>query len=253
MTHDSTIKLFRQAEDYFFRSISQECLEFAEIAKAYITGVPVASLNPVYIKTKCDITEIIRKTQVFYLNKYPFEIIIPKELCTQDKESALKKLGYVKIVQSTTMVASLMDNIDYDYDDNDFIIQLDQNLKDWMVPMISAFDSTFEITLLYAKTHENALKKGFKLEHFCLYKDKQPISSITLSMQGNSARIDDVGTTHLYQGKGYATNLIKHALCEAKKSGLTYCFLEASNSALSIYKKLGFTPLSKNNIYSKPV
>ena len=247
----STVNLFRQAEDYFFRGISQEYLEFDEMAKAYITGVPVASLNPVYIKIKCDIPEIIRKSQVFYPNKYPFEIIIPKEFCTQGKKNALEKLDYVKIAESTAMVASLMDNIDYDCDNNDFTIQLDQSLKDWMVPMISAFDSTFEMTLLYAKTHENALKQGYRFEHFCLYKDKQPISSITLSMQGNSARIDDVGTIPLYQNKGYATNLIKHALGEEKKSGLTYCFLEASNSALSIYKKLGFAPLSKNNIYSK--
>ena len=150
------------------------------------------------------------------------------------------------------MVASLMDNIDYDWDDNDFTIQLDQSLKDWMVPMISAFDSTVAITLLYAKAHEDLLKQGFRFEHFCLYKDKQPISSITLSMQGNSTRIDDVGTIPLYQGKGYATKIIKRALSEIKKLGLTYCFLEASNSALLIYKKLGFTPLSKNNIYSKP-
>ncbi len=247
----STINLFRQAEDYFFRGISQEYLEFDEVAKAYMTGVPVASLNPVYIKTKCDISDIIRKSSVFYPREYPFEIIVPKNSCTLDTKNAFKKMGYVKIVQSTTMVASLMDNIDYDCDDNDFTIQLDQSLKDWMVPMISAFDSTFEMILLYAKTHENALKQGCRFEHFCLYKDKHPISSITLSMQGNSARIDDVGTIPLYQGKGYATNLVKHALCEAKKSGLTYCFLEASNSALSIYKKLGFTPLSKNNIYSK--
>ena len=249
----SVINLFHQAEDYFFSGISQKCIDFDRVAKAYMTEVPIASLNPVYIKTKCDITEIIRKSHVFFPGDHPFEIILPKEFCISNIKKTLKKLDYVQIAKSTPMVVSLIENVDYGDNDNnkDFIIRLDQSLKDWMVPMISAFESTLEMTFLYSKTHKNALTQGYRFKHFCLYIDKQPISSITLSMQGNSARIDDVGTIPLYQKKGYATKLIKHALCEAKKLGLSYCFLEASDSGLSIYKKLGFCPLLKNNIYSK--
>lgn len=41
------IKLYRQAEDYFFRGISSKCLDLGDEANAYITGG--AELNFIYI------------------------------------------------------------------------------------------------------------------------------------------------------------------------------------------------------------
>lgn len=55
-----------------------------------------------------------------------------------------------------------------------------------------------------------------------------------------------------FQGKGYARALMTYALSEAKGLGASYAFLEASDSGLGVYQKLGFEPLFKNNIYSRP-
>jgi ribosomal protein S18 acetylase RimI-like enzyme len=90
------------------------------------------------------------------------------------------------------------------------------------------------------------------LLHSSLYKQEQPISSITLSINNDLARIDDVGTLPEFQRKGYATHLIKDALSAAKKLNVNYCFLESSTSSFSIYKSLGFEFLFKNNIYTNP-
>lgn len=115
-----------------------------------------------------------------------------------------------------------------------------------------AFESTIEICRVYAGTHENALKRNINLRHFSLYKQEQPISSITLLMCDNTiARIDDVGTLPAFQGKGYASALMRYVLLEAQKLGARHCFLESSDSGLGVYQKLGFETLFKNNIYSR--
>ena len=71
-------------------------------------------------------------------------------------------------------------------------------------------------------------------------------------MHDNSiARIDDVGTLPEFQGKGYASALMRYVLSEAKKLGARHCFLESSDSGLGVYQKLGFESLFKSNIYSR--
>lgn len=128
----------------------------------------------------------------------------------------------------------------------------DDQLNDWMMPLIGAFESTFEICSIYGTTHEKAFKRNINLRHFSLYKQEKPIASITLSMHDNTiARIDDVGALPEFQGKEYASALMRYVLSEAKRLGAHHCFLESSDSGLGIYQKLGFEPLFKNNIYSR--
>jgi ribosomal protein S18 acetylase RimI-like enzyme len=69
------------------------------------------------------------------------------------------------------------------------------------------------------------------------------------TLREEKARIDDVVTLPAFQGKGYATHLMRHVLSQAKKLGARYCFLESSDSGFRIYQKLGFEPLYKNNFW----
>lgn len=167
---------------------------------------------------------------------------------------ALNSIGYTQKSKSVSMVVDL-DRFPIDqtatFDSETTIKPNDNQLNDWMMPLIGAFESTFEICSVYATTHENALKKNINLRHFSLYKESKPISSITLSLNNGVARIDDVGTVPELHGKGYATHLMRYVLSEAKKLGARYCFLESSDSGLGVYEKLGFDPLFKNNIYSR--
>ena len=167
----------------------------------------------------------------------------------------LTTMGYPQKSESVSMAVNL-DKFSFDqtasFYDETMINANDDQLNDWMMPLIGAFESTFEICSIYATTHETALKKNINLRHFSLYKQEKPIASITLSMCDNSiARIDDVGTQPEFQGKGYASALMRYVLSEAKRLGAQYCFLESSDSGLGVYQKLGFEPLFKNNIYSR--
>ena len=181
---------------------------------------------------------------------------MPQELCVPQIVDILNTMGYTQKSKSVSMVVGLdrfLNDPNLSFDAETMIKENDNKLNDWMMPLIDAFESTFEICSIYANIHENALKKGINLRHFSLYKQEKPIASITLSIHDSVARIDDVGTLPEWQGKGYATHLMIYTLLEAKKLGATHCFLESSDSGLGVYQKIGFKPLFENNIFSGKV
>lgn len=251
----SLINMYRQAEDYFFRGISLKYLDLGEGANAYMTGIPIADLNLIYVTHKTNILDkILNQGEQFYAeDNLSFVIIIPQEFCTTEIENTLNTRGYSQSGKSVSMAVKLESfktHNNVNFDDGTIIQANDDKLNDWMSPLIGAFESNFEISSHYARLHEIAMKK-LELHHFSLYKQGKPIASITLSIHNSLARIDDVGTLPEFQGKGYATRLMTYVLSKAKELGATHCFLESSDSGLSIYQKLGFEALFQNNIYSK--
>ena len=251
--NDPLINLYRQAEDYFFSGISSKCLNLDDGANAYMTGG--AELNYIYITRNTNaLDKILIQGRQFFDQDLSFEVIIPQELCTPQMAGVLNTMGYHQKNKSVSMVVDL-DRFSIDktnsFDAETMIKANDDQLNDWMMPLIGAFESTFEICSIYTTIHERALKKNINLRHFSLYKQEKPIASITLSMHDTMARIDDVGTLPEFQSKGYATQLMRYVLSEAKNLGAHHCFLESSDSGLGVYQKLGFNTLFKNNIYSK--
>lgn len=253
------IKLYRQAENYFFSGISSKCMNLGDDATAYMTAVPVADLNLIYVtKNTNNIHQILSLGKQFYAqDNLSFVIIIPQEFCSPEMEKILNTMEYIQTGKSVCMgvtIDLLTINSATRFDDSSINIKSnDDKLNDWMMPLIEAFESSIEISSIYASTHKSALIKKINLHHFSLYTQEKPIASITLSLNDNIARIDDVGTLPEFQGKGYATYLLRYVLDEAKRLGAHYCFLEASDSGLGIYQKLGFETLFKNNIYSRKV
>ena len=249
------INLYRKAEDYFFRGISSKCLNLDDVANAYMTGG--AELNFIYITRSTNALDkiLIQGKEFFDQDNLSFDVIIPQKLCTPQMADVLTTMGYPQKSKSVSMAVDLY-KFSFDqtarFDDETMIKANDDQLNDWMMPLIGAFESTFEICSIYATTHENAFKRNINLRHFSLYKQEKPIASITLSMHDNTiARIDDVGTLPEFQGKGHASALMRYVLSEAKRLGAYHCFLESSDSGLGVYQKLGFEPLFKNNIYSR--
>ncbi len=79
-------------------------------------------------------------------------------------------------------------------------------------------DST--VTDEYIRYHQRALDKQTNMVHLVLFADQQPVSTLTMTFNNETARLDDIGTDIQYQGKGLATSLIKHALYLAINKGL---------------------------------
>lgn len=247
------VKLFRQSEDHFFTAIASECLDFKKSAKAFITNVPIGDLNPIIFQNVSNIDQILAQGKSFFKKaNVPFVAIIPEKYCSPEVINILEQRNFKLTDQSVAMFTTIEEQhpSQDSLTQSEVFIQLDTNLNDWVRPLIGAFNSSIEVGASYSKIHQKALDKGIKVQHFCLYYKQQPVSSLTLSSHNNLARIDDVGTLPSFQRKGYATQLLKYALSIALESGATYCFLEASNSGLSIYEQHGFKQLFRNNIYS---
>lgn len=245
------ITAYHRAEDYFFRAISTHCLDISDTATAYMTGVPVRDLNIVYIRNnKESIKSILAKCKTFYdQHNLLFAAIVPENLCPQGTNAVIHEAGYHQAGKSVAMALDLKTATPGAYGSAE-IRANDDHLYQWMIPMIESFESTFDMTTCYADAHKHAQALQSRLYHYNLYQDDKPITSITLSVHGTIARIDDVGTIPEHQRKGHATCLVNFALAKAKELGATHCFLEASESGLSIYQKLGFFPLFTTNIFS---
>lgn len=251
---NTLVPLYHQAQEYFFTSISSKCIALDESAKAYMTGVPVADLNFVYvIKFPHALHKILIQSQAFYHPEgLSFIVAIPQEFCTSQIKNTLDILGYSsreKTFSLSIQLDKLKTQSAARFKTHGIVRPNDSLLNDWIAPLIDAFGSPFEISSKYITAHERALRKNANLHHFSLYKHERPIASITLSLDDTVARIDDMGTVPEFQRKGYATHLLIYVLSEAKRLGAQYCFLEATDSGLTFYQKIGFEILFENNIY----
>lgn len=248
--NNDLIPLFYQAEDYFFRSISRECLDFDDNACLYITGLDSEYLNPFrllnnILNIKDVLNECIALTQK---QNVKWIINISEHVMNKNLESTLNQMSFKFDLKYASMFINLA-QYNNTHSNNNIIKNTNDNLNDWMMPLIGAFESTFDQTDLYRQRHQKALNNKANFHHFTLYENNLPVASLTLSINNNTAHIDDVGTSPTSQGKGYATSLMHIALSEAIQRGATHCFLEASASGLSLYQKIGFNTLFTNYIY----
>jgi ribosomal protein S18 acetylase RimI-like enzyme len=243
------ITLYRQAADYFFRGISLKTMDFSDEATAYMTGAPVGDLNPVFVRRDAlSFEEILTASESFY-GSLSYTIVIPENFL--EYQRILKSKGYAQTSESHCMMLDLdLFQKEIILEDELKIVSTDENLSDWMTPLIDAFECTVEIMSPYVSAHAKALQQKASLQHFTLYKNADPVASITLSLHNHLARIDDLGTLPKYQRKGYATHLLLYVLEKAKKKGAKYCFLESSDLGFSLYERYGLKTLFKNQIYA---
>ena len=255
-TLESLSKSFYEMEYYFFNSISQDTLVFDDTAVAFLSGVLAPNLNPLSIrKNVTTLGSIVEQSKRLYdSHQCPWMVSLSNALNSPITEMILNKAGLDFGEQSVTMFLPIeaqarpASTRAGDVPENN-IQSVNNNLDDWITPLVEAFESTLELCTQYAASHARAISKDANFHHFTAYENNHPVSSITLSVNEHNARIDDVGTLPAYQNKGYATALMNHALSEAQKMGCTHCFLEASDQGLSVYEKIGFQLLFKNHIY----
>ena len=243
-------------EYYFFKGISQDTLVFDDAAVAFLSGVLAPNLNPLSIrKDVATLGSIIEQSKKLYdSHQCPWMVSLSEALDSSKTPLILNKAGLDFGEQSVTMFLPIgtqaLSALTKAGDAPEKNIKCaNDNLNDWIIPLVEAFESTLELCTQYAASHARALSKGANFHHFTAYENNHPVSSVTLSVNEHNARIDDAGTLPAYQNQGYATALMNHVLSEAQKMGCTHCFLEASDQGLSVYEKIGFQPLFKNHIY----
>jgi len=242
---------YYKCEDYFFRAISKECLDFSGKGTAYLLGIESPYLNPLFLrKNKDPFERVLEKSALFYeAYACPWAVIIPEELTTKNHCEVLNSYEFTLNEKSVSMGIDLGASLKFENLKNFEIKSFSHNLEEWMIPLVDAFGSTQDITSQYVETHKHALDLSAHFHHYTLFIEKCPVSSLTLSLNQKGACLNDVATLPKFQKQGFASSLILFALSQAQKLGAKHCFLDASIGAVSLYQRLGFTSLFKNNIF----
>ncbi|EPL9568183.1 GNAT family N-acetyltransferase [Providencia rettgeri] len=245
--------LFYQQEDHFWSAICSEVLKVSENTIAYFSELNLPIFNFIYLHQGASLSEFEHAESAFKQQSKPYVLVVHQHELSQF-EHEIEKRGLIADGESTAMILptsalSLFKeplSLEVGYQ----IKQCDKQLNDWAQPLISAFpvdsdDEEDDNTVIneYIRYHQRALDKHVNMMHFVLFADEQPVSTLTLTINNKTARLDDIGTDIRFQGKGFATKLIKYALAICNQQGIEQCVLEASSDGLSIYKKMGFEPI----------
>lgn len=244
------IKEFHQLERNFFSLISFNKTDLDDLT-LFATGVEASGLNPVIVHQVNELfaSDVAHCHAFYQQHQLPWALLLPDYLHNDYAQSILTQHQMNLCDEGVAMALSLTD-VQVDTQDSPLTIkEINTDLPTWSIPLIHGFESTPEITEIYTARHQHATKPGSNLHHFSGFLNDTIVCSLTLSLLGDSARLDDVATMPEYQNKGYATALIYKALSHLKQLQVQTCYLEASTSGHSIYARIGFKELFKNFYY----
>lgn len=243
---------FHRTENNFFSLVSLSQVDYGHLI-AFTTGVQASGLNPAIVK-KIDnqFNEALDSCDIDYKkNQVPWALVLPDYLLSDDIERRLQLSGFSNAGSGVAMMLEL-EQLQIPLQSSTLKCKEMQNdLDAWSIPLISGFESTPEITSVYAQRHKIALANSRSIYHFSGYLGNDIVSSLTLSICGNLARIDDVATIPAYQKQGFGSALIYEALNYARQQNISCYFLEASSDGLNLYKRIGFKELFTNQYYEK--
>ncbi|MCW2254755.1 ribosomal protein S18 acetylase RimI-like enzyme [Providencia alcalifaciens] len=244
---------FYALERHFWSKICKDTIEIDSTTVAYFSELPIPAFNFIYLHLGASIANFEQTNTLFVQQNKPYILVIHEDELEQFTPLILAK-HYESDGETTAMVlsqAEMIQHTDYILPEGYRIALCNDQLEDWAAPLITAFggesddDNSDDNAVVneYIRYHQRALDRNTRLQHYVLFDGHKPVSTLTLTLHDNIARLDDIGTDTQYQRKGLATLLIKLALKECVNSSIECCYLEASSDGLSIYKKLGFTAL----------
>lgn len=242
-----TTSHFHEIEGYFFHLISDDVKEYAHLTR-YTSGVIAPNLNPAIVHNADAqlMHDICQCRSHFEHLALPWVVVIPDHTYHPLLLPDLQSL-HLDLADKGSAMWIDPSEINIPIASNELTIkETSDGLKEWSIPVVEGFESTPEITDIYTMQHQKALLKTNNMSHFTAFLGNEPVSSLTVTIHNNQARLDDISTRPLYQNKGYATALIYHALAFLQKKNIEACFLEASSDGLNVYKRIGFTELFHN-------
>lgn len=241
---------FHKAESNFFSLVSVTKTDYGNLI-AFTTGVQASGLNPAIVNRLDDsFATNLTACKLFYSQqKLPWALVLPEYFYNETIHSLIQEHS-LRLTGKGVAMAVELENIQLPSPTVSLTIKdMQDDLHTWSIPLIHGFESTPEVTEVYTKRHSEAIKAGAPLHHFSGFINDMVVCSLSLSLCGENARIDDVSTMPAYQKQGFATALIFSALKHAKQLNAHTCFLEASDSGLSLYKRAGFNELFINHYY----
>ena len=78
--------------------------------------------------------------------------------------------------------------------------------------------------------------------HYGAFLHGKLVSVISVFLDGQTARFRKFATSPTYQNKGIGTQLLTHAMAEAKRLNATSIWCDARTDALALYQRFGMKP-----------
>jgi ribosomal protein S18 acetylase RimI-like enzyme len=248
---------YQKSERFFWSTISPATAH-TDDADIYVTGVNNRYLNPAIQKsplTEDTFQKVLTNYQDFYSSQnLPWVWVIEQHLIPQ---GLIKKESLEFLDKSSAMYLDLSNPIRVNRTNGFVIEENNDDLTDWGLSLRQAYqdpaetsDAYLDVVNQYIHIKKKQACNTANFHHFVGYLNRIPICCLTLSLQENRARIDDVGTAPKHQNKGFATQMIVYAMQKAFQLGANLCFLEASQAGSGMYGKIGFKKIF-SNLYFK--
>jgi ribosomal protein S18 acetylase RimI-like enzyme len=235
----------------FYHALATDEKKFSQ-ATAFATGMNSPFLN-VLFDNRLDRTnsaELVNSVNIFFeKHKVPWGwFIIPAS-----SENDLVQQGFTLIEEAPAMYFNLLNQLPNMK--SDFITieetEKNDNLKSWIQPINEGFQANEEDDS-YRKLNADILSKGEqRLRYFVAYYKDELAAAGTLFLSDDAVMIHNVATKKDFKNCGLGTTLTLHMMNIAKELDFKHCYLDASEEAFNLYKKIGFKVYCTTLIYGK--
>lgn len=248
------IQSVHNTQEYFLMALSQDIFDEKGVT-AFAPGMGDPNINFAMQTSKIEggLDEIIQDVEKFYDDFHlSWGWMINPSLDQTALKVALENKGYKLTSNYPVLTYSFEHSLRLDGLNKFDVKEVgEKELKDWILPLLDAFQATEADALNYLKMHEGALKKNANFRHFVAYAKGEPVSAGTLSLSSHGARLDDIGTKLDFQRQGFGTAVTLFAMRVAKELGYPWVCLEASDKGVLLYKSMGFKEIYQNEIYER--
>jgi ribosomal protein S18 acetylase RimI-like enzyme len=235
----------------FYRTIAIDERKFSD-AIAFVTGIDSPFLNVLFDLRKerqNSLALIETATSFFSLHEVPWGWFITPASAKND----LIQQGFSLLEEAPAMYFNLLESLPHTK--SDFITIQEVNDKNdlsiWIQPINEGFQSE-EGDDSYRKLNADLMKKGEKkLRHFIAYYKGKIAAASTLFQSHDTVMLHNLATKADFRKCGIGTALTLYMMEQAKMMGFKHCFLDSSEEAFNLYRKIGFKVYCTTLIYEK--
>ena len=211
-----------------------------------LSGVGSDSFNIIYISNGNRLTLPEMKEAISRYNGHPFTVWVNEQEMIKKVRAILKASGLNEANEEPGMLLELEsfepEEVDAEIrkaENEEALTYIGKNLSKVYSPMDK------EVSKFYNKTSEVILN-SLETEFYIYYIDGKPVGTVEIfPSSSETVGIYNLSVEKSYRKKGIATGLMKYVLGVLKKNEYKYAVLQAEETALSIYEKLGFRVLTR--------
>ncbi len=235
----------------FYHTLAIDEHKFSD-AIAFATGIDSPFLNVLFdfrLERNNSANLVEAATTFFNQHKSPWGWFITPASSNND----LTDYGFILLEEAPAMYFDLSNEIPNLKSNSITILELHQgdDLTTWIQPINEGFGAKEEDDG-YRKLNADILNRGEKkLKHYVAYYKNKLAAAGTLFLSNDAVMIHNVATKTDFKKCGLGTTLTLHMMEEAKKLGFKHCFLDSSEDAFNLYKKIGFRVYCTTLIYNK--